>query len=235
MSRILVVDDEPNLSASLEALLREEGFQVGVCSSIKEAREAGLSNFQLVVLDWSLPDGAGIDLLRLWRAQGELIPVIMLTARSQLIDKVLGLELGADDYVTKPFEPRELIARIRTRLRGKATGFAPSNSSDSGRPKIMAAGFVMDVERHDLTFQNKRHELTKMEWGLLRLFLENPNRVYSREELLNSVWGMESFPTTRTVDNHVLQLRQKFGPHFFETVRGVGYRFCPEAIEIAET
>ena len=235
MNRILVVDDEPNLSASLEALLREEGFQVGVCSSIKEAREAALRDFQLVVLDWSLPDGAGIDLLKWWRAQGEPIPVIMLTARSQLIDKVIGLELGADDYVTKPFEPRELIARIRTRLRSRPNGSAPNTTAESSRAKINAAGFVMDVERHDLTFQGRRQELTKMEWGLLRLFLENPNRVYSREELLNSVWGMESFPTTRTVDNHVLQLRQKFGAHLFETVRGVGYRFCPAAQNFAET
>jgi DNA-binding response OmpR family regulator len=175
-------------------------------------------DIDLVILDWMLPDGSGIDLLKIWRKNGLDNPVLLLTARNETIDKVLGFELGADDYVTKPFDPRELLARIKARIRG---GRAQNQASSQA---ISCNGITMNVEEHLVTFNGVPVELTKMEFQLLRLFLENPNRAFSRDEILNKVWGLDSFPTTRTIDTHVLQLRQKFASELFETIRGIGYR-----------
>jgi DNA-binding response OmpR family regulator len=180
----------------------------------------------LIVLDWMLPDGQGIDFLKQVKSSEKAqLPIILLTAKSDLIDKVLGLESGANDYVTKPFEPRELLARIRVRLRetkgaGKAT-IAPQE-------KLQMGEIVMDLIRHEVTFKGVLVELTKMEFELLKLFIESPGRAYSREEILNKVWGYEHFPTTRTVDTHILQIRQKFYDGLIETIRGIGYRLKQE-------
>lgn len=165
-----------------------------------------------------LPDGQGIDLLRAWRRDGYSGPIIFLTARTELLDKVLGLELGADDYVTKPFEPRELLARIRARLRAHAPVPVPA-------PRHLAIHDIrLCPDTRDVTFEGQPVVLSRMEFGLLELLMENPGRVFSRDELLARVWGYESYPTTRTVDNHVLKLRQKLAPELFESVRGIGYR-----------
>lgn len=172
----------------------------------------------LVLLDWMLPDGQGIDLLRDLRNKGLKVPVIFLTAKADVIDKVLGLESGANDYVTKPFEPRELLARVRLRLRSTSSQAVESDALHSG-------GIEVNDREKRVFYRRQEVNLTKMEYLLLKLFLENPGRVFSREELLNKVWGYDSYPTTRTVDNHVLQLRQKLKESYFETVRGIGYRF----------
>ena len=224
MQKILVIDDEVHIREGLAQFLEKEGFAVTCVENITQAKSKAVNAFDGVILDWSLPDGMGIDLLRGWRAEDILVPVIMLTAKSQLIDKVVGLELGADDYMTKPFEPRELVARLRARLRGSA-----ARSQDPSLAKttttVSANGIELHLQSHEVMYEGKTVELTKMEWGLLRLLMENQNRVYTRDELLKAVWGLENYPTTRTVDNHILQLRQKFSENFFETVRGVGYRF----------
>jgi DNA-binding response OmpR family regulator len=220
--RILLVEDEPGIASQLERLLVTEGYAVAVAFDAAAARAATATATtapDLVILDWMLPDGQGIDLLRAWRGAGRQWPVIFLTARDELIDKVLGLELGADDYMTKPFEPRELLARIKARLRAPA----PAGAAEARRV-VAAAGIEIDDETRVVTYLGRAVELTKMEYALLHLLVESPNKVFSRDELLDKVWGFESYPTTRTVDTHVLQLRQKLAPELVETVRGVGYR-----------
>lgn len=215
MKRILLVEDEVGIAEPLTRLLSQEGFQVAWADRLSAARREAATPTDLVILDWTLPDGQGIDLLREWRSAGRTTPVVFLTARHELIDKVLGFEFGADDYVTKPFEPRELLARIKARLRPPVPG----------TPKVLAhAGIVMNDDAHVVTYEGKTIDLARMEYALLKLLLQNVGRVFSRDEILNQVWGFEAFPTTRTVDTHVLQLRQKFASELIETVRGVGYR-----------
>lgn len=221
MPRILLVEDEAAIARPLGRLLAQEGYAVLHAPDAKAAASAMREGVDLVILDWMLPDGQGIDLLRSWRATGHGEPVIFLTARHELVDKVLGFELGADDYLTKPFEARELLARIKARLRTKPG--APPTKYLSYR------GVKMDVEAHVVTHDGVEIELARMEYQLLKLFLENLNKVFTRDEILNLVWGFDSFPTTRTVDTHVLQLRQKLKPEYFETVRGVGYRLARTA------
>jgi Response regulators consisting of a CheY-like receiver domain and a winged-helix DNA-binding domain len=168
-----------------------------------------------------LPDGQGIDFLKEMRGEHPQMPIIMLTAKTELIDKVLGLESGANDYITKPFEPRELIARIRVQLREN------KGTSEKEVKVIEVHSLKIDLEKRDVIFGDKPLELTKMEYDLLRLLAESPGRVFSREEILNKVWGFENYPSTRTVDTHVLQLRQKISEDMIETMRGIGYRLKP--------
>lgn len=217
MTRILLVEDEDSLVTALSEYLRREGIEVVVARTCAAARTLISGPPSVVILDWMLPDGQGVDLVREWRSQGLRIPIVMLTARSDLIDKVVGLELGANDYMTKPFEPRELLARLRVQLRAAAAIPAPDET-------LRCAGIDMNLATREVTFAGLRVELTRMEFSLLRLLIENPDRVFTRDELLNKVWGFESYPTTRTVDTHILQLRQKFSADLFLTVRGVGYR-----------
>lgn len=214
--RLLLVEDEENLRVSLSQYLAKEMFDVICASSLDEARQGLDKNPDLVILDWMLPDGEGVELLKEWRKADVALPVILLTARSEVIDKVLGLEFGANDYLTKPFETRELLARIRVQLR--------SMSNPARTSQIFYKDIEMNLTRREVQFRRSAISLTKMEFELLKLFMENPNQVFSRDELLNRVWGYEQFPTTRTVDMHVLQLRQKLEEEMFETVRGVGYR-----------
>ena len=221
MSKILLVEDDKNLSDSLCQYLEREGFQIIRSDTLATAREKLALTPSLVVLDWMLPDGQGIDFLREMRKKEILTPVILLTSRTDLVDKILGLETGANDYITKPFEPRELVARIRSHLR-TVDSFTQSSKAPE---KIEVSGISLNRESMEVTYKNKLIALTKMEFHLLRTFIENPERVFPREALLNEVWGYDNFPTTRTIDNHVLQLRQKFESSMFETVRGVGYRF----------
>jgi DNA-binding response OmpR family regulator len=224
-AKILIVEDDPSLGENISRFLSGEGYEVQVAESLKEARKA-LSGTApaLLILDWMLPDGQGIDFLREYRAGGGALPVILLTARTELVDKVLGLETGANDYLTKPFEPRELVARIRVQLRAPAAaGVAPA------RPAEITAGPIrINPGTREVSVSGRGIELSKMEYALLQLLCENPGKVFSREELLNKVWGFESYPTTRTVDTHILQLRQKVGEEYFETVRGIGYRLKAE-------
>jgi DNA-binding response OmpR family regulator len=226
MDKILLVEDDQQLGPSLKKYLEREGLSVTLAENLKMANASLMQKQDLIVLDWMLPDGQGIDFLKQVKSSEKAqLPIILLTAKSDLIDKVLGLESGANDYVTKPFEPRELLARIRVRLRetkgaGKAT-IAPQE-------KLQMGEIVMDLIRHEVTFKGVLVELTKMEFELLKLFIESPGRAYSREEILNKVWGYEHFPTTRTVDTHILQIRQKFYDGLIETIRGIGYRLKQE-------
>lgn len=226
--RVLIVEDEPQVAASLRELLEREGYAVIVAGSIAEAKRA-LGNapgeaLDVMLLDWRLPDGEGIDLLKELRKTSDL-PVVMVTARVDVIDKVLGLEIGADDYVTKPVEPRELLARIKARLRKPRSDAKPPSSI------LEHCGVRIERESRDVTFDGKSVELTRMEFGLLLLLVENPGRVFSREELLNRVWGYERTPTTRTVDTHVVQLRTKLRAGLIESVRGIGYRLVKDLTE----
>ena len=224
MSRILVLEDDKNLGESLIGFLRGEGYDVTHCHSVKEAEDAyadsreNKSPFELMVLDWMLPDGQGIDFLSNVRRSDKGTPIIMLTARTELIDKVIGLESGANDYMTKPFEPRELIARIRVQLRTKG------QQKTEDREKIILGDLEIDDIKREVSWKGQKKEFTKMEYDFLKLLAESPNRAFSREEILNKVWGYENYPSTRTVDTHVLQIRQKLTDGLIETVRGIGYR-----------
>jgi DNA-binding response OmpR family regulator len=221
MKNLMLLEDDANLGESLTRFLKNEGYQVNWVKSLQEFRD-NYNDENLLILDWMLPDGQGIDLLKEIRSKNKFTPVILLTARAELIDKVIGLEAGANDYVTKPFEPRELLARIRVQLRHDVVG-----SNDADKSILEKHGIKMIETSREVFYKEQLVDMTKMEYELLRLFLENPGRAFSREEILNKVWGYENYPTTRTVDTHILQLRNKFGENLFETLRGVGYRLIP--------
>jgi two-component system alkaline phosphatase synthesis response regulator PhoP len=223
-AKILIVEDEPNMVAGLRDNFEYEGFQVLTALDGVEGLERALKESpDLIVLDVMMPRMSGLDVCKQLKAKRPSIPIIMLTARGQEVDKVVGLELGADDYVTKPFSPRELLARVRAAFRRL------NQASD----KIEAFGFD-DVEvnfsRMELHRAGQLVPLTPQEFKMLRFFLNNPERVITRTELLNEVWGYNNYPTTRTVDTHILRLRQKLerdptDPVHFRTVHGTGYKF----------
>lgn len=219
MAHVLIIEDHQNISLSLKDLILKEGHQVVICENLAQAREqfkpTAPTKPDLIILDWMLPDGQGLDFLIELRKQGVTTPVIFLTARAEVVDKVLGLEMGANDYLTKPFEPRELIARVRVQLREKAQ--EPT--------RLLTVGsLIIDRIRHKVSFKGASIELVKKEFDLLVLLAEDPEKVFSRDEILNKVWGYEVYPTTRTVDTHIMLLRQKIDDQLIETVRSVGYR-----------
>ena len=216
--KILLVEDEEKLARMVEMELRYEGYEVTKAFDGRSGLEQALSGkYDLVLLDIMLPQLSGMEVLRRLRRESDL-PVIMLTARDSVIDKVSGLDSGADDYITKPFAIEELLARIRAALRKR--------SVRSG--KLLTAGeLVMDVERHQVTVKGQSVELTKKEFDLLRQLLENKGRVLPREALLDSVWGFDFVGETNSVDVYIRFLRSKideaFGFKLIHTVRGVGY------------
>jgi len=223
MTRILVVDDEPQMVRGLVDNLRFEGYQTLAAASGREALAvADAEAPDVILLDVMMPGMSGWDVCRELRARGVAVPIIMLTARGEETDRVKGLELGADDYVTKPFGLRELLARIRAVLRrpGPRQG-----------PEVYAFGDVRLHLRARLAFKGGREvKLTRKEFDLLRYLVEFRGEVVTRDRLLDEVWGYEHFPTTRTVDTHVLRVRQKFEddperPRHIVTVHGQGYRF----------
>jgi two-component system alkaline phosphatase synthesis response regulator PhoP len=224
-ARILVVDDEPDIVDPIRYALEREGFSVEVALDGETALERGLHEpFDVVVLDVLLPRRGGFDVCRELRAESD-VPIILLTARDDEIDRVLGLELGADDYVSKPFSLRELMARIRAVLRRPG----PRQKFEE-----FAFGSVRVHLRARQAFKGG-HEvrLTRKEFDLLRYLVEHPGEVITRDRLLDEVWGYERFPTTRTVDTHILRLRQKFEddperPVHILTAHGQGYRFVAE-------
>jgi DNA-binding response OmpR family regulator len=225
MSTILLVDDEPNLRHSLSYALRQEGYEVATADD----GERALALFRegkpdLVVLDVMLPKMDGLAVCRAIRRESN-VPVIMLTARATELDTVVGLEVGADDYLAKPFSTRELIARIRAALRRAA---APRPAASDG--DIAAGGLTIDVRRHEVRVDGRAVELKPREFELLRFLASNPGQVFARNQLLASVWGLDYSGDSRTVDTHVKTLRERIGdaaeePRWIETVRGVGYRF----------
>jgi DNA-binding response OmpR family regulator len=222
--RILVVDDEPETVELVEFNLRQAGFDTASAAdgavALKKAREQLPA---LIVLDLMLPEMDGTEVCKILRRDPATapVPIIMLTAKAAELDRVLGLELGADDYVTKPFSPRELVLRIK-KLLGRG-------QSKTDAPETMKFGdLVIDVPRHLITVRGKRIELTATEFKLLTMLAQRRGRVQSRDALLRDVWGYNSLVDTRTVDTHMRRLREKIGPaaKHLDTVRGVGYRFA---------
>lgn len=216
--RILLVEDEEKLARMVELELKYEGYQVEKAFDGRTGLERALSGeFDLVLLDIMLPRLSGMEVLRRLRRESQM-PVIMLTARDSVVDKVSGLDSGADDYITKPFAIEELLARIRAALRGRG---------ERGEPLLTAGELAMDVERHRVTVKGQEVELTKKEFDLLRQLLENKGRVLTRESLLDSVWGFDFVGETNSVDVYIRFLRSKideaFGIKLIHTVRGVGY------------
>ncbi len=221
MEKILLVEDDQNLGQSIHDFLKMEGFEVTWAKSLAEAKEQDISKTTMIIQDWMLPDGQGIDFLKELRGAGNQIPIVMLTAKTDLIDKVVGLESGANDYITKPFEPRELLARIRVQVRQKESS-GPVGVSVKGLVEINK--LKLNLDTREAFWKDEQVELTKMEFDFLKLLAENPNRALSRDEILNKVWGYDCYPSTRTVDTHVLQLRQKLDEGLIETIRGIGYK-----------
>ncbi len=222
MSRILVVEDEPSLALGLEDDLKLEGYEVEVARDGETAsRRAREQSFDLIILDVMLPRKDGFEVCRELRRAGLRTPVILLTAKTQESDKVLGLELGADDYVTKPFSPRELRARVKAVLR-RAAG---------EMPEIYRFGEVeVDFTRCELRRAGKAVEMTPIEFKLLAALIRHRGHTLSRDKLLDEVWGHETFVTDRVVDTHITNLRKKIEPQpseprFLVSVRGMGYRF----------
>ncbi|HIY86513.1 MAG TPA: response regulator transcription factor [Candidatus Yaniella excrementavium] len=224
MTRILVVEDEPSISDPLAYLLQREGYEVTVVDDGLEAvAEFDRNGADLVLLDLMLPGQPGTDVIRQIR-QDSQVPVIMLTAKDGEVDKVVGLELGADDYVTKPYSARELIARIRAVMRRNA-------DADELIPDTVAAGPVrMDVERHVVTVDGTDITMPLKEFDLLEMLLRNSGRVMTRGQLIDRVWGPGYVGDTKTLDVHIKRLRSKIepdpsSPRYLMTVRGLGYKF----------
>ena len=223
MSRVLVVEDEPAIAELIALNLRHSGFEVTVAHDAEQAQaEIDKVLPDLVLLDWMLPGMSGIDFAKKLRSNAltKTIPIIMLTARSDELDKVKGLEIGADDYITKPFSPRELNARIKAVLRRKA----PELTEDI----LKINGLELNPVSHRVTGNNKPLEMGPTEFRLLHFFMSNPERVYSRSQLLDKVWGSQIFIEDRTVDVHIRRLRniltQSQHENLIQTVRGSGYR-----------
>jgi len=225
VKRLLLVEDEPGLVLTLRDRLTREGYAIETCNDGESGLErAAREPFDLVLLDIMLPRLNGFDVLRELRKRGVEIPVIMLTARGQVVDKVVGLKLGADDYVTKPFEMVELLARIEAKLRRTPTVVHPSEGYHFDDVRV-------DFRRAEVTKAGAPLDLSAREFQLLKYFIEHRGATLTREELLNEVWGYNAMPSTRTVDVHVAWLRQKIEPNsrhpqYILTVHGMGYKFA---------
>ena len=225
--RVLLVEDEQGLVLTLTDRLRSEGFEVDVAMDGEAGLEkAASASHDLIILDVMLPKKNGYDVCRDLRQKGIEVPILMLTAKGETIDKVLGLKLGADDYLTKPFEVLELLARIEALLRRAPAGATNGRSHAS----IKFGDITIDFKRAEVTRGSDPIDLSAMEFKLLQHLIENRGVVHSRDQLLDAVWGYDAMPSTRTVDVHIAWLRQKLEsnpkhPHFIQTVHGMGYKF----------
>ena len=225
MKRILLVEDEPGLVMTLTDRLQREGYAIETATDGESGlQRATREPFDLVLLDVMLPRMSGFDVCRDLRRRGVETPVIMLTARGQMVDKVVGLKLGADDYVTKPFEMAELLARVEAKLRRAPAAAHPPEGYAFGDLSI-------DFRKAEATKDGAPLDLSAREFQLLRYFIEHRGATLTREELLNEVWGYNAMPSTRTVDVHVAWLRQKIEPNprhpqFILTIHGMGYKFA---------
>jgi DNA-binding response OmpR family regulator len=224
MTKILIVEDEPNMVAGLRDNFEFEGYQVITAPDGVAGLERALSESpDIVILDVMMPRMSGLDVCKQLKTKKPSLPVIMLTARGQEVDKVVGLELGADDYVTKPFSIRELLARVKAVLRRAGIVARPSEKYTFGDVEV-------NLRSCQVSRRGKAVDFSSKEFDLLKFFLHHPGETLSRDRLLEEVWGYDHFPTTRTVDAHVVRLRQKVEPRpeeprFILTVHGTGYKF----------
>jgi len=225
-AKILIVDDEPHIVELVKFNLETEGFKIIEAFDGNQAIELAHSQKpDLIILDLMLPGIEGLQVCKELRAAKDTrdIPIIMLTARSEEIDKILGLEIGADDYITKPFSPRELTARVKAVLR-RAT------AADNNQNIIKIGDIVIDTEKYEVLVNGKKQEFTPKQFELLKMLASNPGKVFTREYLLENIWGYDYLGDTRTVDVHIRHIRQKIEkdsekPVYIETIRGIGYKF----------
>lgn len=224
MQTILVIDDDENLRDTIGVMLEKEGFRPILVGDGKAGlQEALVVKPNLILVDLRMPGMTGVEVCKRLRTSGMTTPLIVLSAIGEEVDKVLLLEIGADDYVVKPFGTRELLARIRAVLR---------RTSPDAAHVLAFADVQVDLDRRVVLRHGEEVKMTRAEYNLLTFFLQNPDRALTRDVILNSVWGYESFPNTRTVDAHIVRLRQKLepdadAPRHFVTMHGVGYRFIP--------
>jgi DNA-binding response OmpR family regulator len=224
MDKVLAIEDDPSVQRALRRTFETAGFDITVAADGSSAMDVFRSTTpRVVILDLRLPGRSGQDICREIKRQAPTVPILVLSAASDVVDKVLLLELGADDYVTKPFSPRELLARVRAAVRRL-------NQSPEKREIYNFDDVEVNFTKMELSKAGKLVPMTPQEFKMLRFFLNNEERVVSRAELLNEVWGYNSYPTTRTVDTHILRLRQKLEhdpgePVHFRTVHGTGYKF----------
>jgi DNA-binding response OmpR family regulator len=236
MDNVLVIEDSRAMQRTLQRLFEADSLTVQIASDGVE----GLELFKkqtpsVVVLDLKLPRLSGKELCRAFKTHMPAVPIVVLSANAEIEDKVLLLELGADDYVTKPFSPRELLARVRRAMRrnGARLGMVSNIAvQESDHEVLVFKDVQIDFTSMEATRSGKPIPMTAQEFKLLRYLAKSPERVISREELLNEVWGYQNYPSTRTVDNHILRLRQKLepdpaNPRFFLTMHGAGYKFAP--------
>src|SRR5690606_26894260 len=227
VARVLVVEDEESFSDALSYLLRKEGFEVSVADTAPAAlTEFDRTGADIVLLDLMLPEMSGTEVCRQLRTRSQ-VPIIMVTARDAEIDKVVGLEIGADDYVTKPYSPRELVARVRAVLRRRSV-----DGGEAATATLAVGPVRMDVDRHVVTVDGKPVQLPLKEFELLELLLRNAGRVLTRGQLIDRIWGVDYVGDTKTLDVHVKRLRSKVepvpsNPRYIVTVRGLGYKFEP--------
>ncbi len=231
MKRILIVEDEPEIREMIRYILEPLEYQVSEADNALDARKLLVqSDYDLILMDWMLPGRSGLDFLKELKQKPHkrTPPIIMLTARADESDKVQGLDSGADDYVTKPFSPRELVARIKAVIR---------RNNDVDEEKIIEfSGLCIDPVRHQVTLMEHPVNLSPAEYNLLHFFMLHPDRAYTRSQILDKVWGDSAYVEERTVDVHIRRLRKLLTPSghdaFIQTVRGVGYRFTPGTLEL---
>jgi two-component system response regulator RegX3 len=227
VTKILIVEDESSFSEAISFLLGKEGFETDIAENGRTALELfKASAYDLVLLDLMIPQVSGIEVCRAIRTTS-MVPIIMLTAKDSEVDKVVGLELGADDYVTKPYSSRELVARIKAVLR---RGTTESMDADSNSAIQVAGNIRMDVERHQVTVNGTLINLPLKEFELLEFLMRNTGRVLTRGQLIDRVWGGDYYGDTKTLDVHIKRLRSKIeedpaNPQLIQTIRGLGYKF----------
>jgi len=227
--KILIIEDEKDIRELLQLYLKREGYDVHIAKDGETGlRKASQERFDLVLLDLMLPQLDGLEICRSLRSRPQTagLPIIMITAKAEESDRIVGLEMGADDYITKPFSPREVLARIKAIFR----------RLEKPKPKEVRheyAGIALDHSRHEVTYKGKSHSLTSKEFKLLEYFLSNQGRVLSRDILLNEIWGYDYFGTTRTVDVHVAHLRHKFQVlnKSLVSIKGLGYKLQEEPVK----
>ena len=231
--RLLVVEDEDHLAAGLKLNFELDGYEVDVVGSAREAGNQLLAKdrYHAIILDVMLPDASGIELCRKLRDAGNFVPVLMLTALDKIEDRVKGLEAGADDYLSKPFELDELLARVKSMLRRQ--NWQRDEPEGPVHEVLRLGDAIINFSSHEVSGLDEEVRLTQLEFDLLRYFAKNPGRTLSRQELQSEVWKLDNYPNTRMVDNFIVRLRRHFepqprNPRYFISVRGFGYKFVPD-------